>query len=589
MRGLQISWEPIVAATKYRSDFITGTAWSPCSRFIAISRSNFEIEILDGATLERLNTFKMPCPSFAAQELSFSPDSRLLTLFGNWQEATSWDLQTGGPAGTITIPSEPDVPNGPCFSSAYSMDGKMVAAAYLGPEHTIRTYNLLSGTQTYSYRVSRGHVVAPIWTHGESLRFVIVKPGSITIWEIAFTSIHTLVEVGSLPVPDDIGHEEGYLFLPTLSRLAFTLQDAVLVWDARDSKFLLDFHEDDQPTEMSFSPDGRFFACGTITLEIHLWKDSPTGYMLHQKVNPAGHRVGRSLLSPNGESIATVGATVLGLWHTTDPTPSLPTVQTQPIDWQSNFVLEFSPDETLAVVARLEANTVTVIDLRSGDTRLIVNTGMEVHGLRMTGGNVVVLGEGKVVTWNLPAGDHTPNARASVDDSVRTTTFNYSGVPRAGVVTPCMSISPDLNRIAITEGTTEGDEALNVYDVSSGKRLAGTATLGSMPWFAQNGHEIWCVEVHSVKGWTIVEDGESGLTRLDPLGPTTEPSGGLPWRSPRGYEVLDNGWVFNPSGKRSLWLPHYWISHEAHRMWGGRFLGLLHFGLPDAVILELDE
>ena len=56
---------------------------------------------------------------------------------------------------------------------------------------------------------------------------------------------------------------------------------------------------------MSFSPDGRFFACGTIASEIHLWKDSPTGYKLHQKVKTAGHEVCRTLLSPNGESIAT--------------------------------------------------------------------------------------------------------------------------------------------------------------------------------------------------------------------------------------------------------------------------------------------
>ena len=126
----------------------------------------------------------------------------------------------------------------------------------------------------------------------------------------------TLVEVDSLPAPDDIGYkgehykeehyEEEYLFLPTLSRLAFTLQYAVLVWDSRDSKFLLIFYsENGQPTEMSFSPDGRFFACGTIASEIHLWKDSPTGYKLHQKVKTAGHEVCRTLLSPNGESIAT--------------------------------------------------------------------------------------------------------------------------------------------------------------------------------------------------------------------------------------------------------------------------------------------
>jgi hypothetical protein len=115
------------------------------------------------------------------------------------------------------------------FSSTYSVDGKMVAVAYMdwGEDCTgvtvISTYNLLSGTHIYSHRVSEGRIVASIWTHGECLRFVTVKPGSITIWEVGFTSIHTLAEVESLPAPDDIGSEEP-LFLPTRSRLAFILQ-----------------------------------------------------------------------------------------------------------------------------------------------------------------------------------------------------------------------------------------------------------------------------------------------------------------------------------------------------------------------------
>lgn len=132
----------------------------------------------------------------------------------------------------------------------------------------------------------------------------------------------TLVEVDSLPAPDDIGYkgehykeehyEEEYLFLPTLSRLAFTFRDTVSVWDAQASKLLLNFRgdvrstgifESDQSTGMSFSPDGRFFAYRVIGVGIHLWKDSPAGYMLHQIVKPAGHTFISPLLSPNGESI----------------------------------------------------------------------------------------------------------------------------------------------------------------------------------------------------------------------------------------------------------------------------------------------
>ena len=476
----------------------------------------------------------------------------------------------------------------------------MVAVAYGGPEYTICTYNLLSETRTYSYGVSGERIVAPIWTHGESLRFVTAKTGSLTIWETEFNSIHTLAEVNSFPTPDNINYgeryETQYLFLPTLSRLAFTFRDTVSVWDAQASKLLLNFRgdvrstgifESDQSTGMSFSPDGRFFAYRVIGVGIHLWKDSPAGYMLHQIVKPAGHTFISPLLSPNGESIIAFSDSTIQLWHTADSTPSLPDILTQPIE-ETNFLLELSPDETLAATGRLKGNTVTILDLKSGDPRLAIDTGMEVLGLRMTGNTIVVLGEGKVVTWNLPAGDYTPNARADVNDSVQTTTFDYSKTLRILSV-PCMSISPDLNRIAVTKCTTEGSDVLNIYDVSTGKRLTGTATDGRMPWFAPKGREVWCLEGGTAKGWTIIEDRESDLTKLEPLGSTTDPSGGPPWRSSRGYKVMDDGWVFSPSGKGSLWLPHHWMSNEEDRTWGGRFLGLLHSGLPEAVIIEFDE
>ena len=318
VRGSQISWGPIVAATKQHAP-ITSVAWSPCSRLIAVGHSNpGAIEILDAVTLERLNTFHTPSwlRLSSIQRLGFSLDNRLLTLFDGQEILFSWNIRTGCSAGNIILPLRTGVTPRKCVSSAHSMDGKMVAAAYGGPEYTICTYNLLSETQIYSYRVSGERIVVPVWTHGESLRFVTAKLGSLTIWEAEFNSIHTLAEVNSFPTPDNINcgehYETEYLFLPTLSRLAFILRDTVSVWDAQASKLLLNFRGDvrstgflgsDQSTDMSFSPDGRFFAYLAIGVGIHLWKDSPAGYMLHQIVKPASHTFISPLLSPNGESI----------------------------------------------------------------------------------------------------------------------------------------------------------------------------------------------------------------------------------------------------------------------------------------------
>ena len=117
------------------------------------------------------------------------------------------------------------------------MDGKIVAFAYRDLRNDIiSTYNLISRTHIYSHHVSEEETVLQIWTHGEFLQFATEKPGSITIWEVGFTSEHTLAEIESLPTPDDTGSGE-CLFLPTLSRLAFILQDSkVSIRDSQDSE-----------------------------------------------------------------------------------------------------------------------------------------------------------------------------------------------------------------------------------------------------------------------------------------------------------------------------------------------------------------
>ena len=233
-----------------------------------------------------------------------------------------------------------------------------------------------------------------------------MKPGSITIWEAGFTPKHALAEIESFPAPDGIGSGES-LFLPTRSRLAFILDGAVMVWDIRDSKTLLNFVDDNRPVGLSFSSDGRFFACGTTGQEIHhLWKESPTGYVLHRKIvssildsswfspdeNPT-----ILLLSPNGESIIASKRPETQLWRTTDPVISLHSVPAQPVT-QTRFILEFSRNGSLATVARLEDNIITIVDLRSGDTRLIIDASTSIWSLGVAGNTIVVVGEGGIIT-----------------------------------------------------------------------------------------------------------------------------------------------------------------------------------------------
>ncbi|KAF9786421.1 hypothetical protein BJ322DRAFT_786317, partial [Thelephora terrestris] len=74
VRGLPISWEPVVTAI--RKSGIADAAWSPCNKSIAIVSAT--VEILDAVTLKQLNTFESP-PKPESPLLFFSPDGDSLT------------------------------------------------------------------------------------------------------------------------------------------------------------------------------------------------------------------------------------------------------------------------------------------------------------------------------------------------------------------------------------------------------------------------------------------------------------------------------------------------------------------------------
>ena len=301
--GLPDSWDASIA-TKKSSDYICAAAWSPCSRFVAISQSlPSRIVVLDAATLEQLHTIYSPDQYITWKNLVYSPDGHLLTGCSySGHHIVSWDLQTGGQVSDISI-SETMW----CKSILYSGCGTMLGGLF-GNE-TIITYNILSGTQISSHLVQE--YIYSVWANGESLQFATMEPGSITIWEVGFTSSHAPTQISSLPTPDHLSLENP-VFFPTLSLLALILEDRVLVWDAQHQKILLDSMDIESPKEVSFSPDGQFFICCSWGQEFHLWKKSPNGYLPHQKFT-SSTEYPTVMISPNGESIISFHSLILHL------------------------------------------------------------------------------------------------------------------------------------------------------------------------------------------------------------------------------------------------------------------------------------
>ena len=577
--GLPKFWDP-VPLTAYRDNFHGEVVWSPCSRFIAIM-THSAIEILDAVTLQQINTFESEHCS-VHHRLGFSPDGHTFFLLG-LGEFTRWDLQTGIPVGTVFDHGTLDVWFGGPMSYVCSLDGTTLAvSAHIS--NNISIYDLDSGAHTCSYNPSEGWIVAPIWIDGECLHFVTVKPRFIEMWEVPLILVHTPEMLVSFPLPEDITDLEDaiFLFLPALSLLAFTVSNTIAVWDCYSSKFLLKSQAHLSPAfiwsnGMSFSSNGHFFSYRTCDGEVYVWKRSLTSYILHQRLvlHP---ELKEPLLSPNGEFIVDVCHPMIRLWHTRDQILSPSDIPVPGCGQRS--ILGFSPNGILAAFAHHRRDTVTILNLQSGDLQLMIDAGMEIECLRVTDSAIMVSGEGKIATWNLPTGNYI-NARVNVNNSIQTTKLN------------CLHptshfIFPDLSCIVIVEKRGYCNH-LQIHDTSTGRQLADIKEY-SPQFIALDKGEMWCAKwEESVEGWKIIEDCKSGTAKLEPLEVTACPPQVFQWQSWCGYEVTEDGWVLNSTQKRLLWLPHHWRSKEEFRAWSKQFLCLGHMELPETVILEFLE
>ena len=613
-----MTWDPTIATTKCPY-WIAHAVWSPCSRFIAAMPEDSDVLILDGATLEKVGCFEV---IDHGQDVAFSPGGHLLTWISKQLPTptiTSWDFQTGVQVSDFF--ADDLRPAGEAFSITHSECRTMIGVLFIDVrtddyqgnistcdpitgihDPTLCIYDILSH-KPISHHSIKGLVETTIWTHGKCIQFSTLGPGTITIWEVGFTSKDPPREVKSLLTPNNF--ESGnFTFLPTLSRLAF-FNGRVNVWDCEHSKLLLNSVDPSSATELTFSSDGHFLACGTDGPHIYLWKDSPTGYVLHQIFTSGATKQCSPILSPNGESIAVAEENIIELWHITNSTIT-PSSVPVPAPWYSkHFILEFSPYGSLAAVVRWAENTVTILSLKSGIPQLVIDTGMKVSGLGMTENTVVVVGDGKVVAWSLPVGDQVHSARANISDGDEITTYDYFPFPEWAEI-PMASISPDFSCIVVFNHSRTSRTYIHIYDMFTGKHLARVTGQVDVLWFTPDGHEIWTSCWGPLNRWKIIKDNESNFQKLEhevlrlkdddddaqdlgDVNQTEDLLSGCPWKSSCDYKVTKDGWILGPSGKRLLWLPQYWQLNKWHCMWHGQFLAFLHCTLPDAVILELPE
>ena len=582
IQGVQTSWDPNIASIKFPND-VCATAWSPCSKLIAVAWNwSSKVVVLDAVTLGQLYTMHPPDRKTTWKHVIFSPNSSLLTGYSQRKSCiVTWDLQTGGLISNINT-----VQVKSCNSLSYSECGIILGCLFDGV--IITTFNVLSGIPTSSHSIQHP-VVKNIWTHSEYFQFATVESKSINVWKVSPIPNHIPTKVGFLPTPDNLS--EDLVLLPALFWLSFTLKGRVLVWDAEHHRYLLDSTDVVNPRAMSFSPNGHFFTCGTMGQEFHIWKKSPDGYLPYQKLASSVEWV-TPIISPNGElivsfgsSLVSLGNSILELWHLTSSATPPSIVSAQTIRSARDFLVELSLDGSfIAVTARL-SNTVTILGTTSSNPRIVVDTDAKICGMRMTDDKIIVICDGKIITWELPTGNSLSTSRKSISDSVQITRLSHL----APIDNLYASISPDLNYIAFGNNK-KSLEDFCIYNTSTGQRLAVVTSDGWIPGFTPDNHQAWCATANGrVDQWAIVKGSVPNTIKLKELGKNIKPLSGFPWHSPDGFRVTDDGWVVNSNGKWLLWLPRHWRPDKrVQKSWGKKSLAIWNKNLPEPVILMLD-
>ena len=565
--GIPVSWDPSIANIRFPGGS-SATGWSPCSRFIAAAHnSSSGIVILDAVTLEQLHTMHFPHSSLWLH-FTFSPGGHLLTAYA-YPYLVSWDIQTGGLLSKISIQKHSH-----CHSVSYSGCETMIGSLIGHGNYTISIYNVLSGTFISSHIIS--HAVEALWTLGKYLQFATVEPGSIIMWQVSFTSKQAPTRVSSLSTPNNFS-QRGLVLLPTLSRLAFIFGDKVVVWDGQHHKLLLHSICVGAST-VSLSSDGHSLVCGTWGREFYIWKELPTGYVSHQKL--VSGAVGTKLLvSPNGESVISPSGTMLQLWHITNYPTSISGTLMQTPQHNGDFCVEFPPDESLVAFTDVLGSTVTILDMKSGNPWLAVDTGTRISGLKITEDKIIVVGHGEIITLDLPARGCVENTRRDINNSIHITTFQ----PLAPDNWLHASISPNLKYIAIVDRKAY-QKSMYICDMCTGRRLNGAYSHGHVTGFTPSDH-VWCADNNGrVDQWEILKkDGSDAIE----LGIDKKPLNDYYWNAPDGHKLTDDGWIISPSREWLLWLPHSLQQGSKVQMkWSGKFLAVWNGSSPEPCILE---
>jgi len=487
--------------------------WSLCSRFIA-AQTGKAVEIRNQLTLE-LITILQPTETIPhlTGPLAYSPDGRSIACASD-AAIMVWDIQTGGVAKEIKCS-----PNN--ISLLWSQDGRTICTIDSKDQATfiVHVYDVSSGTASSPGKFESGDI-PHLWTDDESFRVM------TTVRDRHNHNIIDIFKVGSAltriqSLSPRLSNAKIGSFSPATLRISTSTGNILRIFDIRNSQCLLE--KTRHFVSHCFSSDGNYFAASWEGV-VYVWKYACKWYTLLMEFGCQG--LSNSLrFSPTSSSILGYSGDILRVWRLHEfPTAFETRRQYVGLSRSGNRVAAAHEDE----------KAVTIIDSLPAQTPpQIINTGVGIQGLVLTGNVLLVAGSNKLAAWLLTEeglvdgviGDrmvgHSDSIWAVPLPLPRGDSWMFSVEGQAGVI-------------------KQGGDLLHVYRTDTGEVLHPTQAL-------QHFGGRWYHPTETLRG-------QDYLCYHDLSQSNTPPKDS--WQISRA--ALREGWVKDPEGRHRLWMPVEW-------------------------------
>ena len=476
-----------------------------------------------------------------------------------------WDAQTGAIINETQIWGLGEI--------AFSGNRKVVH--FLEGGYCFYVYDALDGTQLNKGRLSRwsSHQLGAHWAQEDLLSFAtsFETDGKlvVNIQELRLTSSASYPAAKLFHVPP---HGGTFSFSPASFHASFVTETEIVVLDVRRSKILLRVKATRQPYTPPghFSPDGRFFACGTREPRICVWKNM-ANYVPWSSLKPRLPFKEFSF-SPATSSILTWDQQGIQLLHIgSHPTPTSPGGN-EPNRQRGDYLVAYSADWAHITTARREDGVITALGPRSSTWRGSIDTGVGIRDMKIVRSHALVTDGNRLVRWDLGAGEVTSEA------------FITSGAESA-------ALSNDCSKIAFTRSGT----AIYLYDVKARAIVWGYEADRRVLdiRFPHNQRTLW-LHTHTshpsngpnyAEEWEIAEGGSLRCVQRRSLADAWS------WDNlfSGGYRIESQSgeWVVDLAGNKLLWLPPNWRTNRLGDVrWNGDSLVLVGGHRPEPTIIR---